>query len=58
MIDLFCHAVNTRLEDIIKTYIRSETEHKGGLGHVGTDHSAGTNDEQFFISKIFHLFID
>ena len=56
VVNFFGNTVHTGLEDIIKTYVWSETEHEGGLDHVGADHSAGTDDEQLFISKIIHFY--
>ncbi len=46
------------LEDVVKANIRSEPKHKGSLCHIGADHSAGTDNEQLFVSKVFHNNID
>ncbi len=37
-------------EDVVKTDVRGEAEHKSGLSHVGADHSAGAYDNEFLVS--------
>lgn len=49
MIHFFSHTVDTRLKDIIEADVWGESEHKCCLCHIGTDHSACTDDEQFFV---------
>ena len=44
-------AVVTGLVDIVKADIRCQAQHGRDLGHVGADHTAGTDDEKFFIRK-------
>lgn len=52
--DFLINTVNSRLIDVIKADIGGKTKHKGALYHIGTNHSAGTYDEQFFVCKILH----
>ena len=54
VIHFLCYTMYTWLENIVKADVRCKTKHKSGLSHVGTDHSAGTDDGQFLISQILH----
>ena len=51
MLHLEEDAVVTGLVDIVKADIRCQAQHGRDLGHVGADHTAGTDDEKFFIRK-------
>ena len=42
-------AVVTGLIDVVQTHIRGEAQHCGNHGHVGTNHTAGTYYQEFFI---------
>ena len=44
------YTVNSRLENVVKTDVGSETEHESGLNHVGTDSSTGSYYGQFLVS--------
>ena len=50
LLNLVEDTVYSRLENVVKANVGSETEHEGALHHVGTNHTAGTDDDQFFIS--------
>ena len=48
------YTVDSRFDDVIETDVRSKTEHKGGLSHVGADRTAGTDDEQLLVCQKSH----
>ena len=49
LLNLIEDTMNTRLIDIVETYVRSKAEHQNALHHVGTDHTACTDDDQLVI---------
>ena len=48
------HTVDSRFDDVIETDVRSKTEHKSGLSHVGADRTACTDDEQLLVCQKSH----
>ena len=44
------NATQTGLIHIIQAHVGGETQHQRGLGHVGADHTSGTDNDQFFVS--------
>ena len=51
------NALEARLEDIVQADVGGETQHAGGLNHVGTDHSGSAHNKELFISKEFHNYL-
>ena len=49
VVDLCKNTLEAGLIDIVKTYVRSETEHECGLGHVGANHSTCSYNDQLFV---------
>ena len=47
--------LQTRFINVIKADVRCELEHHRRLGHVGSDHSGGADDDQFVICQKSHF---
>ena len=49
LLHLVKYTMNAWLIDIVQTDVRSETECENGLNHVRTNHTASTDDNEFFV---------
>ena len=41
--------MNAWLIDVIEAYVGSKAEHEDALNHVGTNHTAGSDDKEFVV---------
>ena len=57
MAHLIVYTMYTGFINIVQANVGGETEHQDALNHVGTDHSTGTDNHEFLVSKKSHWII-